>query len=67
MFVSEGDVICQIAVNDREARLEEARALVAQREAEYTAAQELGERGYRSDIQRAGALAARNSARAALR
>jgi multidrug efflux system membrane fusion protein len=64
--VAEGDIICQIAVNAREAQLEEARALVAQREAEYTAAQELGERGYRSDIQRAGALAARNSARAAL-
>jgi len=65
--VAEGDIVCQIAVNDREARVEEARALVAQREAEYTAAQELGERGFRSDIQRAGALAARNSARAVLR
>jgi multidrug efflux system membrane fusion protein len=65
--VVEGDIICQIAVNDREARLEEARALVAQREAEYLAAQELGERGFRSDIQRAGALAARDSARATLR
>jgi multidrug efflux system membrane fusion protein len=66
-FVNEGDIICQIEVNDREARLEEARALLDQREAEYRAAQELGERGYRSDIQRAGALAARNSARATLR
>lgn len=65
--VAEGDIICQIAINAREAQLEEARALLAQREAEYTAAQELGERGYRSDIQRAGALAARNSARAAMR
>jgi len=65
--VVEGDIICQIAVNDREARLDEARALLAQREAEYVAAQELGERGFRSDIQRAGSLAARDSARANLR
>jgi len=65
--VVEGDIICQIAINDREARVAEARALLDQREAEYTAAQELGERGYRSDIQRAGALAARDSARATMR
>ena len=66
-YVAEGDVICEIAVNDRAARVEEARALYAQREAEYEAAQELGERGFRSDIQRAGALAAYNSARATMR
>lgn len=66
-YVAEGDIICQLAINDREARLEEARALLAQREAEFRAAQELGERGYRSDIQRAGALAARDSARANMR
>jgi len=65
--VAEGDIICQLAINDREARVAEARALLDQREAEYTAAQELGERGYRSDIQRAGALAARDSARATMR
>jgi len=66
MHVNEGDVICQLAVNDREARLAQAQALLAQREAEYTAAQELGERGYRSDIQRAAALADRDLARATL-
>ncbi len=67
MFVDEGDVICEIEVNDRAARLEEARALSAQRLAENEAARELGERGFRSDIQRAAALAAYNSAQAGLR
>jgi len=65
--VLEGDIICQIAINDRESRLEEARALTNQRRAENDAAQELGERGFRSDIQQAGAVAAYNSAQAALR
>lgn len=66
-FVSEGDLICEIATNDRAARLEEARANLALRRAENDAARELGERGFRSDIQRAGALAALNSAQAAFR
>jgi len=66
MAVVEGDIICQVAVNDREARLEEARSLLAQRRAEYDAAQELGERGFRSDIQRAGSRAAFHSAQASL-
>lgn len=65
--VAEGDLICEIAINDRAARLEEARATLAQRRAEYDAAQELGERGFRSDIQRSAALAAYNAAQAALR
>lgn len=66
-FVSEGDVICEIATNDRAARLEEARALSAHRQAENAAAQELSERGFRSNIQRAGSLAAYHSAQANLR
>lgn len=66
-FVAEGDVICEIAMNAREAQLQQARATLAQRRAEYDAAQELGERGFRSDIQRAEALAAYNAAQAALR
>ncbi len=65
--VAEGDIICEIAINDRQARLEEARATLAQRRAEYDAAQELGERGFRSDIQRSAALAAYNAAQAAFR
>ncbi len=64
--VTEGEVICQLAVNDREARLEEARALLDLRRAENDAAQELGERGFRSDIQRSGARAAYDSAQATL-
>ncbi len=64
-FVAEGDLICEIATNDRASRLEEARANLALRIAENDAARELGERGFRSDIQRAGAVAALNSARAA--
>ncbi len=66
-MVAEGEIICEIAINDREARLEEARATLAQRRAEYDAAQELGERGFRSDIQRSGARAAFNAAQANLR
>lgn len=64
-FVTEGDLICEIATNDRTARLEEARANLALRIAENNAARELGERGFRSDIQRSGAVAALNSAQAA--
>jgi len=46
--VSKGDELAVLAMNDREARLEEAKSLVAQRESEYDAAQRLGEKGYQA-------------------
>ncbi|RMF12213.1 MAG: efflux RND transporter periplasmic adaptor subunit [Alphaproteobacteria bacterium] len=63
-FVRKGDVICQLATDDREASLAEARALEAQRELEYRAAQELLDKGHRSKTQAAAARAQLDAARA---
>ncbi len=46
--VREGDVIVELAMDDREAKLAEAIATVRQRQMEYDAAQRLSEKGYRA-------------------
>jgi membrane fusion protein, multidrug efflux system len=46
--ISEGDEIAVLAMNDRQARLAEAKALVAQRKSEFEAAQQLGQKGYQA-------------------
>ena len=48
--VKSGDSLIQIAVEDRETAVASARALVAQREKEYDAAQKLQDKGYNSEI-----------------
>ena len=46
--VRAGDVLVRLAMDDREAKLAEAIARVRQRELEYSAAQQLNERGFRA-------------------
>lgn len=62
--VTAGDVICQLADDDREANLAEAKALEDQRELEFRAARELAEKGHRSETQAAAARAQLDAARA---
>ncbi len=64
--VKTGQVLCQIKLNDRGARLGEAQALADQRSKEYEVAKKLFEDGFRSKTQMAQAEAALQSARAAV-
>jgi len=65
--VEKGALLARLAMDDREARLEEARALLQQRRREHQAAQRLGESGLQSQVKQDEAAAALASARAALR
>lgn len=63
----DGDqIIIRLSSDDREARAEEARALVRQRQAEFDAAQTLNQRGVRSSTDVTQAEAALQGARAAV-
>lgn len=64
--VASGDVIARLALNDREERRAEARALVRQREVEFSASRQLAGKGFRSDTNLAQAQAQLDAARAAL-
>jgi len=64
--VRSGDPLVRLAMNDRQARLKQAQALVAQREADYRAASQLGDRGYQSESAKRQAFAALEAARADL-
>lgn len=64
--VKEGDVLVRLAMDDREARLAEAGAVLRQREREHEAAQRLGRSGLQSEVRQDEAAAALASARAAL-
>ncbi|WP_029008402.1 efflux RND transporter periplasmic adaptor subunit [Azospirillum halopraeferens] len=65
--VTQGDVLVRLAVNDREAQLDQARALLEQRRIEHRAARSLNTRGHNTDIQLAQAAAALEAAQAAVR
>lgn len=62
--VKAGQLICRLAVDDREARLAQARALVGQRQLEFDAAAQLAAKGYRAETQVAGAKAQLDAAKA---
>ncbi len=62
--VAAGDVLVRISVDDRQARLDEANAMLQQRQIEFDAAAQLNERGYRADTQLAQSRAALDAARA---
>ncbi len=62
--VDAGSVICRLSADDRRARLNEARALMAQRRLEYDAARALAKKGHRSPTQVAQAKALYEAARA---
>ncbi len=64
--VGAGDVLATLAVDDREARVAEARALVAQREMEHRAARELQRESFASRTKLAEAQANLEKARAQL-
>jgi len=65
--VEKDTLLVRLAMDDREARMEEARALLQQRRREHEAAQRLGASGLQSEVKQDEAAAALASARAALR
>jgi multidrug efflux system membrane fusion protein len=64
--LEDGGLIVQLALEDRPARLNEAKALVEQRSIEYHAAKTLSEKGYRAETKLAEARAQLDAAAAAL-
>ncbi|WP_404362675.1 efflux RND transporter periplasmic adaptor subunit [Marinobacter sp.] len=62
--VDQGDLLVELAVESRQARVQEARSLVEQREIEFRAAQQLRERDSISETMLANAQALLESARA---
>src|SRR5690606_31646357 len=65
--VKVGETIVSFDVKDNEARLQEAEALVRQREIEYNAAKQLNQRGFSADTTLASAKAQLDSARAQMK
>ena len=65
--VKAGDVLCELVVNDRQAKLDEAHALVAEREKEANAATNLLQQGATSLTAQKQAMAALEAAKAAER
>jgi len=65
--VKAGDVLCELMVNDRQAKLEEAAALVAERDKEASAAENLLKQGAMSVTAAKQAMAALEAARAGQR
>ena len=63
--VEAGDEIVKLSVDERPARLREARALMAQRQMELEAARKLNQQGHRADTQLAQSQALYETARAA--
>jgi multidrug efflux system membrane fusion protein len=64
--VTAGQPLVKLAMNDRRERLQQAKALVAQREADYQAAERLGRDGLQSESRKREAFAALEAARAEL-
>ena len=64
--VAAGDVLIRMSQDDRLARLNQAKALLEQRQIEFKAASELSEKGYRSDTAVAEARARLEEAKAAV-
>jgi multidrug efflux system membrane fusion protein len=65
--VKRGTIICQQDVDARQALVDQAKAQYRSRELEYTAAQKLVDKGYRSSTQALAAQAALDGARAAVK
>ncbi|MDO9461690.1 MAG: efflux RND transporter periplasmic adaptor subunit [Alphaproteobacteria bacterium] len=65
--VKQGDLICKLTVDARGANSDEARAMVASRRLDYSAATELARKGHRAPSQVAAAKAALDAAQAALK
>ncbi|MBV9570131.1 MAG: efflux RND transporter periplasmic adaptor subunit [Alphaproteobacteria bacterium] len=65
--VKAGDVLCELMVNDRGAKLDQAKALVAERAKEHNAAESLLKQGATSETSAKQAMSALEAARAAER
>ena len=52
--VKSGDTICELAVDERQAMLKQARAVMRQRQLEFDASKQLKEKGFRSETALAG-------------
>lgn len=66
-FVRKGSILCRIAVNARQAALDQARAELRSRQLTQQASEELAKKGYRSETQVLQAKASLDSATAAVR
>lgn len=64
--VKQGDALVRLAVEDRQARLRKAEALVAKRELEFRAAENLSKKSFTSEVSLANSKAELESARADL-
>jgi len=62
--VNKGDIICKQSVDARKAKVDEANALMRQRELEWQASKTLVEKGYRSQTQLAASSAAYDASKA---
>ena len=62
--VLKGDIICKQSVDARQAKLDEANALMKQRELEWQASKTLVEKGYRSKTQLAASSASYDASKA---
>ncbi len=62
--VNAGDILCELMVNDRQAKLDQAKALVAERQKEWDAADNLLKQGATSATSAKQAMAALEAARA---
>jgi multidrug efflux system membrane fusion protein len=66
-ILKEGDIIVSLALKDREARLEEAKALLKQRQIEHEAARKLSSKGFQTQIRLAETRSLMEAAEAQLR
>ena len=66
-FVREGQVLCRLAVDARQASLDQARAMLKSRQLQRQAAAQLAEKGYRSETQVLEAQANLDAAQAGVR
>ncbi len=62
--VEKGQVLARLSIEDRQAKYDEAKALVAQRKIEFDAASKLANKGFQSEIRRAEARAELDAAKA---
>lgn len=65
--VAKGDILARLAINDRQARLTAAEALLTQRRIEFEAADKLASKGFQSQVQKAQAEARLGLAEADMR
>jgi len=63
-IVEKGQVLARLNIEDRQAKYDEAKALVAQREIEFDAANKLAKKGFQSEISKAQAQAELDAAKA---